>query len=121
MPMRAPKPCAHGGCHTLVRGTYCPTHAKQHATARSRADRTKYGTAREQGYDTLWQKVRAQHIARHPLCAECKAKGWVVRAKDVDHIVPFGGLGDPRRLDPDNLQSLCRACHNRKTAVQRTA
>jgi len=121
MPQRALKPCAHGGCNALVRGTYCALHAKFHATARSRTERARRGTARQQGYDTLWEKVRAQYIARHPLCASCNAKGWVVLAKDVDHIVPFDGITDPRRLDPDNLQSLCRACHNRKTATQEVA
>jgi len=116
MPQRALKPCAHGGCHAVVRGgTYCPGHTKQHVRVRSRADRAKRGTARQQGYDSTWEKVRALHLVAHPFCAECRTHGWVVRAKDVDHIVPFDGTGDPLRLDPMNLRSLCRACHNRKT------
>lgn len=122
MPTRARKPCAHGGCRALVRGsTYCSAHAQLHTRARSRADRAQRGTTSELGYDRIWQKVRAQHIAWSPLCVMCKARGWAVRAKDVDHIIPFEGRTDPLRLDPDNLQSLCRACHNAKTGRERVA
>jgi len=35
--------------------------------------------------------------------------------RDVDHKIPFRSLDDPRRLDSDNLQSLCAACHKQKT------
>lgn len=117
MPTRPAKPCAHAGCHALVRGgPYCTAHAPQHARARYQADRARRGTFRERGYDTQWDKVSRAHRRAHPLCVICRAKGRVVRVRDVDHIVPFWGIDDPLRLDPDNLQSLCRACHNGKTA-----
>ena len=32
-----------------------------------------------------------------------------------DHIVPIEGRNDPRRLDLDNMQTLCDTCHRRKT------
>lgn len=53
------------------------------------------------------------HLARHPLCVECQAKGMVVAAAEVDHIVP---LADGGTNDDENLQSLCKSCHSRKTA-----
>jgi 5-methylcytosine-specific restriction endonuclease McrA len=40
-------------------------------------------------------------------------------AVDVDHIVPFDGVDDPKRTDWMNLMSICRACHNMKTRRQR--
>ena len=68
------------------------------------------------GYTNAWYRLRAWHIARHPLCAHCEARGVVTPAQDVDHINPISNGGD--NLDPDNLQSLCRACHNIKTRNQ---
>jgi 5-methylcytosine-specific restriction endonuclease McrA len=32
----------------------------------------------------------------------------------VDHIVPFDGVDDPRRLDESNLQLLCGGCKSVK-------
>jgi 5-methylcytosine-specific restriction endonuclease McrA len=34
-------------------------------------------------------------------------------------VIPFRGINDPNRLDHKNLQTLCRRCHNEKTAKQR--
>ena len=119
MPRRAAKPCAQPGCPALVRGeTRCEKHARERATRYARQDRRQRGSARERGYDTLWEKVRAQHLASEPLCRACSTEGRTTPAQDVDHIVPFDGLHDPLRLDPENLQSLCRPCHNAKTARQ---
>lgn len=43
--------------------------------------------------------------------------GKVTAATEVDHIVPH--RGDERLFrDEKNLQSLCRPCHSRKTAVE---
>lgn len=69
----------------------------------------------ERGYGWDWQQLREQHLKQHPLCAECESSGRTSVAEDVDHIKPFQSINDPLRLDPDNLRSLCRACHNRKT------
>ena len=35
-----------------------------------------------------WQRLRAYHLKRHPLCARCKAKGKVTLATEVHHITP---------------------------------
>jgi 5-methylcytosine-specific restriction endonuclease McrA len=49
------------------------------------------------------------------LCRACEAAGCVTLAQEVDHVQPFEGLTDPRRLDPSNLQPLCTRCHRKKT------
>ena len=36
-----------------------------------------------------------------------------------DHIVPFTGLDDPLRLDPNNVRLSHPRCHMAKTAKQR--
>lgn len=68
------------------------------------------------GYDAAWKALRDWYIAQHPCCEHCEAAGlFGVAAREVDHVVPFDGPGDALRLDPTNLQSLCRPCHKRKT------
>lgn len=74
------------------------------------------GSRHERGYTNAWVKLRLRHLARQPLCVHCEAQGRTTPAKDVDHIIPISEGADP--LDMDNLQSLCRACHNRKTHGQ---
>ena len=61
------------------------------------------------GYDREWQAVRAEHLRMEPMCRICKRQ----QATQVDHIRPIvkGGA----RLNHANLQSLCAACHSRKT------
>ena len=49
-----------------------------------------------------------------PLCVECEKAGRVTVAQVVDHRIPIA-VAPERRLEWDNLQSLCVECHNRKT------
>jgi 5-methylcytosine-specific restriction endonuclease McrA len=52
------------------------------------------------------------------MCRLCRAKGLIVPAVCVDHIVAHHG--DLRLfLDPKNLQALCRPCHDQKSALER--
>lgn len=44
-------------------------------------------------------------------CVMCRARGVVTRATMVHHIVPVKKDWD-KRLDLDNLMSLCESCHN---------
>ncbi len=80
-----------------------------------RADRGR-GTTTERGYGTQWQKLRQLQLNREPLCEECKAAGRTKEGEHVDHIVPLSEGGQHELL---NLQTLCAACHGRKTAADR--
>lgn len=73
-------------------------------------------SARERGYTTAWEKARAAYLRKHPLCCACEAKGRVVPASVVDHIVPHKGDMVKFWDAANNWQSLCAACHNSKTA-----
>ena len=64
-----------------------------------------------------WRRFRAWYIAKHPLCAICAAEGRTVAGYIVDHIVELVDGGKP--FAEDNAQSLCRACHNRKTKAEK--
>ncbi len=71
--------------------------------------------ARHKIYNTTrWQKLREYKRHLTPLCEECLRQGRVTPAELVDHIVPIEEGGAVFELD--NLQSLCKACHNRKHA-----
>ena len=48
------------------------------------------------------------------MCEECLKVGRLTPAQMVDHIVPINKGG--ASLDIENLQSLCNACHARKSA-----
>lgn len=103
MPWAAPKICQCG--KVVPSGATCPCRAKANAERKARFDKTRpSSTARGLGAD--WRKLRAAHLKRHPWCRLCGAE-----ASDVDHIVPRR-IAPERRLDPTNLQSLCKSCHS---------
>lgn len=66
------------------------------------------------GYGTAWGKARAVALARDlHLCQPCQREGRVTPAAEVDHITPKAKGGTD---DLDNLQAICRSCHEAKTA-----
>ena len=94
------RPCAAPGCAQLV--------------DRGRCDKHKRAPSSRRGYGAQWRKLRRWHLAGEPLCVMCKDNGIATQAEIVDHIRPISFGGDP--LAVDNLQSLCRKCHGKKTA-----
>jgi 5-methylcytosine-specific restriction protein A len=70
----------------------------------------EYGTAR-------WQKARATQLARKPCCEACAKQGRTNPATVADHITPVRLGGD--FWDAANHQSLCRSCHQAKSASER--
>jgi len=97
----------------LARPGYCDTHRV--------AVHRDYGRARR-GFDAevgfyqsrQWRTARATFLREHPVCVRCAARGRVVAAVVADHVQPLKRGG--ARFDVGNLQALCVACHNRKTA-----
>jgi 5-methylcytosine-specific restriction protein A len=70
-------------------------------------------TRHQRGYGHQWDKLRGQVLQRDAwLCVECKRNRFVEIATEVDHIVPKAKGGTD---ELDNLQSLCRTCHEKKT------
>ena len=55
-------------------------------------------------------------LSQDPLCRTCSIAGRIALATVVDHIVPVNAKG--ARFHIANLQGLCVACHNRKTAIE---
>ena len=79
-------------------------HKPQHAERQGRSK-----SARQRGYDKHWERLRKWWAASNPVCNCCGQP-----MDEVDHIIPIHVRPD-LRLDADNLQSLCKSCHRRKT------
>ncbi|MEN6567187.1 MAG: HNH endonuclease signature motif containing protein [Veillonellales bacterium] len=111
MPQRSSKPCRKIGCPNLTtdKSGYCDEHKNYYEQQR--------GSSNQRGYNSRWQKYRVSFLRSHPLCAECERQGKLTPATVVDHIKPHKGN---MRLfwDPSNHQSLCKQCHDTKTAKE---
>jgi 5-methylcytosine-specific restriction endonuclease McrA len=87
--------------------------APQSFRAKERAEQRERfrGTKQQRGYGGEWERISLMKRRECPVCEVCRN----APADDVDHIVPFNGVNDPKRTEWQNLQSICRACHNGKT------
>jgi 5-methylcytosine-specific restriction protein A len=81
-----------------------PCHAERRA--RVKRPRGRAGAAQRQ-----------RRLATEPFCRDCAAEGYQRPADEIDHIVPLAEGGTD---SDDNVRSLCRYCHARRTA-SRTA
>lgn len=71
------------------------------------------GSRHERGYGTAWDRLRKLILQRDlHLCQPCQRNGRVTVATQVDHIKPKAAGGTD---DEDNLQSICKPCHDVKT------
>src|SRR5690554_5661002 len=113
--VRKPKrPCNHPGCRRLVEKGYCDEHRRQRS---QEYDRWR-GSSAERGYGHRWRKYREWFLKQNPLCVECRKRGKLTPATEVDHIRPH--KGDPVLFwdAENNWQGLCKSCHSRKTAKE---
>jgi 5-methylcytosine-specific restriction protein A len=92
-------------------GGRCDQHKRQQ---RSQSEERR-GSSSERGYGYRWQKARATWLSRNPLCVACHEAGRVAPAVVVDHKVPHRG-DQTLFWDTSNWQSLCKCCHDTKTA-----
>lgn len=116
MPVSAPSPCRYVGCRKLVRSGFCDDHGASRQHAKKVYDKAR-GSSTQRGYNYRWQKSRLVFLDEHPLCVYCQREGRVVVATVVDHVIPHKG-DQSIFWDRDNWQSLCKQCHDRKTATQ---
>ncbi|WP_087651510.1 HNH endonuclease signature motif containing protein [Acetobacter pasteurianus] len=90
-----------------------PRWHKPEAQRRKEFDKQR-GTSRQRGYDAAWEKVRAQHLALHPIC--CVPGCRTPRDRlNVDHIESVRE-NPAKRLDPSNLRTLCQSHHSARTS-----
>ena len=98
-------PCRHIGCKERVsRGVgYCAKH-------NPKDDYRPNSNSR--GYNARWQRARKLFLSEYPFCSRCDEAATV-----VDHIIPHRG-DNTLFWDRDNWQSLCKRCHDVKTATE---
>lgn len=107
MPKSPKRPCNHQGCPALTNDAYCEKHRKQ--TAREYNTNVRDQELHKFYNSKQWRDIRKEVLLRDLYtCITCGQ-----RAEIVDHIVEIKDGGC--RTCKDNLQSLCRACHNTKT------
>jgi 5-methylcytosine-specific restriction protein A len=134
MPTTPPRPCRHPACPELVQGGngLCPAHQGD-ANARRRrydckrkADHALAYAAHVRG-SVRWQKVRALHKAKFPLCCdpfgEHVARGLPAYNEQSHHIVSLAEIyaTGQHELAHDlaNLAPLCTRCHARVEQMER--
>lgn len=67
-----------------------------------------------------WHRLRWHQLQKEPLCRMCSVLGHVTAATVVDHKIPHKG-DESLFFDDDNLQSLCKTCHDSaKQAEEKT-
>ena len=100
----------------VVRMPRMPMAAATHKRRQRGPDNRPSAAARM--YGRRWRRQRKFYLAKHPLCAECLARGLTTAATRVDHVEPH--RGDRKKFkDRENWQSLCESCHNRKSVKER--
>ncbi len=72
--------------------------------------------ARAERNTAKYRRARRKHLAKHPLCAACHDRGIIRAATEIDHIVPVSRNPHGFWDFENNIQSLCRQCHEKKTA-----
>ncbi len=110
MPSLASRACSTPGCRNTCSGSQCDACIK---AAPQRP------TAAQRGYGWQWQKFAKAYLRTHPFAVDIFDcfEGRVYRAEVVDHIVPH--KGDMALFwDVNNLQSLRKVDHDRKTALE---
>lgn len=119
---RVAKPCGKFGCRTLVPlgHVYCAAHERKEVVARGQRYDLSRGSAHARGYDAQWAAFAQWWKRLHPLCAWCEERDVVVQGNQVDHIVPLVDAPE-RKYDHDNVQTLCRVDHTKKTVAEREA
>lgn len=113
--LKALKVCMKPGCNNLTRNKYCEIHIKkEEAEQQKRYDRiNRNQKAREFYRSKEWFKVRSKRMKiDFGLCVKCRAEGRLTKANVVHHKEELLKRWD-KRLDLDNLESLCHACHNK--------
>lgn len=87
-----------------------PQPWKPKRVRRAKVDNSKFYQSKR------WRKVRKLYVMQNPICVHCEERGLVTAVQEVDHIKPlrFGGA----KFDFDNLQSLCKSCHGRKSGKE---
>lgn len=92
-------------------GLKCPCAQKREKERKARADAAR-PSARERGYDTKWDRERAEYLKAHPRCQHVRNDKPCGRPSTVVHHV-IAHKGDRKLFwRRSNWLSVCKACHD---------
>lgn len=116
MPMRN---CQHPMCRVKVElpSRYCTEHMGYHDKEYNKHVRTNdFNRKYDEFYhSTPWLKQRRHKLMVQPLCEVCLRSGRMTTADMVHHKEELRSPnGWEKRLDLDNLESICYTCHNKE-------
>lgn len=114
------KYCDEPGCGALVMRARCQVHARDVEHAR--------GKTAARGYGNRWTRRAALFRSQHPLCgmrpgglapvmSKCHDEQRVTLGAHVDHVIPHRGNDALFWDELGNWQTLCAACHTRKSGA----
>ena len=108
------KLCNQIGCSNIIAydKRWCSEHERNNSKTEQNKfyDKTKRNKENSKFYhSSQWKKLRKIHLNEKPLCEICQSIGEI-----VDHKIEISDGGCATCLD--NLQTLCKICHNIKTA-----
>lgn len=120
MAQRSLRPCKQRGCKNCTRDIsgYCEEHISMYE-AKGKLRHREYKRYRqdhkEQSFynSSLWKKIRRERLTiDNGLCQMCLEDDRLTLADMVHHEIEVKDDWD-KRLDIDNLISLCNGCHNK--------
>lgn len=114
------KICNEVSCNVLIAMSerYCAAHKRTKAQIQNRHYDKNHRNKNHQIFysSSEWRKMRkVVMIKAGGLCISCMDMHIVTNADVVDHIISVE-IDYTKRLEESNLQPLCHACHNKKTA-----
>lgn len=84
---------------------------------RTKIKRVERRSSTQRGYDRRWRRARLAWLRLNPICVICAKSDRYITATVVDHIQPHRG-DQVLFWDTANWQSLCKPCHDKKTASE---
>jgi 5-methylcytosine-specific restriction protein A len=113
------KPISYAQLMAAQRGDSARVASDREYSTRRRSDPLQVEADRLRS-SGRWKRLRLVKLSRDPVCEECLRHDVTEPAVDVDHEIPVVELlAQGRReaaFDLEALNSLCRACHCKKTA-----
>lgn len=108
--------CNSPRCRKYIdyREVYCEEHKKEKNNEYNKQIRNASDFDKEVSkfYKSAnWKKTRDIKITRDPLCESCLRNGHVKQAEIIHHLKEVRDDWS-KRFEIDNLESVCRSCHN---------
>jgi 5-methylcytosine-specific restriction protein A len=115
MPIKPKRLCNANGCTELVTTSYCSKH--EHIPIEKLKQSHKKRPYYHAWYSSQrWKELRIYYLKLNPLCVYCLKDKLYTPSTVVDHIVSHRG-NKTMFWDINNLQALCKPCHDIKTAT----